>query len=426
MSTNSLKKKVLFQLPVKLKPIYYGTQPRILGILKYFNDRRDRLSVDVVVANQWLKESYITPKWDDEQTQEALKFVDNVFIYEARRNLLEFLYTRSKIFYYQVLWKEQMPIDTDFYSPPGYVNYVRSLGKRNTYDFAWINTVNFAHLAKPFQSTSTKTIIDTHDIMCRLRKVLKDVLNYKGLKFDYDLNFEKEVQLLNTFDVVISDSNYEFTTLKNYLSADKLSSIPHCVDVLGSDAELIPYQERNFKYDLLFLGMSNPQNVDAMKFFLGEIFPSIVKGKPDVRLAIAGKISNDIQNICNDLQVDPQLLQNIEIMGYVPDLSALYYGARLMLCPVRTGGGTNMRLVEAMSYSLPIITTRQCAGALSMQNNVNALITDDPVEYTEYVLQALADPQRAQQISHEIKQTYDRQYAKSVIYEQLDTLFGIN
>jgi glycosyltransferase involved in cell wall biosynthesis len=198
------------------------------------------------------------------------------------------------------------------------------------------------------------------------------------------------------------------------------------VDVLGSDAELIPYQERNFKYDLLFLGMSNPQNVDAMKFFLGEIFPNIVKGKPDVRLAIAGKISNDIQNICNDLQVDPQLLQNIEIMGYVPDLSALYYGARLMLCPVRTGGGTNMRLVEAMSYSLPIITTRQCAGALSMQNNVNALITDDPVEYTEYVLQALADPQRAQQISHEIKQTYDRQYAKSVIYEQLDTLFGIN
>ena len=419
------KKKVLFQLPVKLKPIYYGTQPRILGILKYFSERRDFLSVDVVVANQWLKESYITPKWDAEQTQEALRFVDNVFVYEARRNLLDFIYTRSILFYYQVLFKEQMPIDTDFYSPPGYVNYVRSLAKRNTYDFAWINTVNFAHLAKPFKATQTKTIIDTHDIMCRLRKVLKDVLNYKSLKFDYDLNFAKEVKLLNTFDVVISDSNYEFSILKNYLSDDKICSIPHCVDVLSSTSEPIAYQNRDFKYDLLFLGMSNPQNTDAMKFFMGEIFPDIVKSKPDVRLAIAGKICGDIQNICTDIHADPALMQNIDLLGYVPDLSVLYSGAKLMLCPVRTGGGTNMRLVEAMSYSLPIVTTQQCAGALSMQNQVNALITDDPTQYTEYVLNLLANPPLAQQISEQIKLTYDRQYAKAVIYAQLDVLFGI-
>jgi len=96
-----------------------------------------------------------------------------------------------------------------------------------------------------------------------------------------------------------------------------------------------------------------------------------------------------------------------------------------MLCPVRTGGGTNMRLVEAMSYSLPIVTTQQCAGALSVQNNVNALITDNPTQYTEYVLNLLATPQLAQQISEQIKLTYDRQYSKAVIYKQLDALFGI-
>lgn len=426
MTKKLQKKKVLFQLPVKLKPIYYGTQGRVIGILNYFKDRKDYLSVDIVAANQWLKESYITPKWDDEQTKEALAYdVDNVFVYEGSNNIFDFVYTRSKIFYYQVLLREQMPIDIDFYSPPGYVNYVRSLASRTNYDFAWINTVNFAHLATVFQDKQTRTVVDTHDIMCRLRKVLKDVLNYKGLKFDYDKNFAKEVDLLNTFDVVISDSNYEFSTLKNYLSDEKLWSIPHHVDRSNGGLELTPYRDREFKYDLLFLGMSNPQNTDAMQYFMSEIFPAIVKARPSVRLAIAGKISNEIENIFNDIKADKNLLKNIDLLGYVPDLSELYCQARVMVCPVRTGGGTNMRMVEAMSHFLPIVTTQQCAGALSIEHTVNAFVADDPVHYTDNVLQLLADPSLAQTISDAIKTTYERQYSKKAIYAQLDSLFGI-
>jgi len=425
MAMTPEKKKVLFQLPVKLKPIYYGTQPRILGILKYFNDRRDDISVDIVVANQWLKESYITPKWDEEQTKEALNFVDNVFVFEAKRNLLDFFYTRSKTFYYQTLLREQLPVDTRYYTPPGYINYVHSLATRNKYDFAWINTVNFGHLAEPFKSSETITIVDTHDIMCRLRNLMKDLDYYKELKFDYDLNFSKEVKLLDTFDIIISDSNYEFSTLKNYLSSDKLWSIPHNVDVLSSDSRLISYRDREFRYDLLFLGMSNPQNNDAMKFFLSSIFPLIVKEKPNVRLAIAGKICNDVQAICTDLRIESSLMQNIDLLGYVQDLSALYCEARVMLCPVRIGGGTNMRLVESMSYSLPIVTTQQCAGALSIQNTVNAFVSDDPGQYADYVLQLLDAPELAQKTSDAIKETYDLQYSRAVIYSQLDSLFGI-
>ncbi len=84
-----------------------------------------------------------------------------------------------------------------------------------------------------------------------------------------------------------------------------------------------------------------------------------------------------------------------------------------------------MKLVEAMSYFLPIVTTQQCADALFMENNVNAFISDDPVEYAGYVVDLLDDPQLAQRISNGIEATYKRYYSKAAIYSQLDSLFGI-
>ena len=416
-SMNPSKKKVLFHLPVKLKPLYYGTQGRILGILKYFNDRRDYISVDIVAANQLLKESYIAPRWDAEQTQEALNFADNVFVYEGRRNLFDFVYTRSKIFYYQKLLQQQLPMDTDYYSPPGYVRFVQSLATQNCYDYAWINTVNFASLAKSFKSTSTQTIIDTHDIQSRLRRMMKDVLNFKNLKFDYDSNFIKEVNSLNNFSVVISDSNYEFSILKQHLP-NKLYSIPHLVENIAHESENSSYADREFRHDLLFVGMANMQNADGMKFFLESIFPYVLKAKPDAQLTIAGKI-------CKDIQVEPHLSQNVRLLGYVPDLPELYLQSRVMICPLRTGAGTNVKLMEAISYSLPIVATKHCASALSLQNYFNALITDEPVQYAEFILQLLTDFQLAQKLSNEVKATYEQQYSKTAIYSKLDSMFGI-
>ena len=416
---NPQKKKVLFHLPVQLKPVYYGTQGRIVGVLKYFSDRRDYISVDIVTANQRFKESYITPKWDVEQTQAALKVVDNVFTYEGKHNLLDFIYSRSKIFYHQKLLNQQLPIDTDYYSPPGYVQFVRSLAMRTSYDYAWINTVNFASLATPFKATSTQTIIDTHDIQSRLRLMLKEVLNFKNLEFDYDANFAKEVKALNHFSVIISDSNCEFLNLKQHLPSDKLYSIPHLVESLVHDSKIPSYQEREFQHDLVFVGMANTQNADGMAFFLDSIFPHLLKTRPETQLSIAGKI-------CQDIKVKPDLAQNVRLLGYVPDLSKLYLQARVMICPLRTGAGTNVKLIEAMSYALPIVTTQKCASALSLQNHDNALISDEPIQFAEYIQQLLADSHLAQKLSDEIKVTYDQQYSQAAIYAKLDSMFGLS
>lgn len=413
-----IRKRVLFHLPFKLVPVYYGAQSRAVGFLQYFKDRREYLSVDMVTANQSLKESWITPRWDLEQTQEALKYVDNVFVYEGRKNFIDFFYTRSKIAYYQLLLRQQLPVDTDYYSPPGYVKFVQNLAAKQDYDFALINTVNFAALAQPFKGTPTCTLVDIHDISCRLRQMLKDVLNFKNLAFDYDLNFSKEVRLLDKFDAVITNSSYESSNLSSFLSPDKIHDIQHFVGGSNPESGNINYKHRDFKYDLLFIGMANVQNIDGLNFFLESIFPKIIAAQPDIHLAIAGKV-------CADAKIGPELVKNVSLLGYVPDLSELYLKTRIMVCPLRTGSGSNVKLFEAMSYSLPIVTTQHCASALLLENECNALFSDDPDQYSDYVIQLLEDPQLAHKLSEQISMTYQMYYSKSAIYAQFDKLFGI-
>lgn len=411
---NKAKKKILFHLSVPLKPLYYGTQRRLLGILKYFNDRKDYISVDAVAANQF----GITEKWNMEQKQEALNFVDNVFVYEGKYNLYDLLYTRSKSLYYQKLLRQQMPVDVDYYAPPGYVKFVNSLVTRNEYDFIWINTFNCAHLAANLKTISTHTIIDTHDLCCRLRVMMQEFPTFKGLKFDYELNFQKEVNLLNQFYTVISDSNYELSVLAPHLLPHKLQSIPHPVDGLRYNSEQVLYQDRKFKYDLLFVGNNNRPNEDGIKFFLDSIFPRVVQARPNTQLAVAGKV-------CEVIQADAHLNQNVKLLGYVPDISELHLQSRLVICPLLTGAGTKVKLIEAMSYSLPIVTTQTCASALFLQDGINALVTDDPVQYANHVLSLLTDCQFAQKLSQEVKKTFEQHYSTPAIYSKLDALFGI-
>ncbi len=117
---SQVKKKVLFHLPVPLTPLQYGTQRRILGILKYFSDRKDSFSVHVVAGNQY-RETWVNPRWNEGQKQETLKLVDEVFVYQGKSNFYDQLYSRCQTLYYNKLLRKEIPIDSDYYTPPGYV-----------------------------------------------------------------------------------------------------------------------------------------------------------------------------------------------------------------------------------------------------------------------------------------------------------------
>ncbi|WP_295617173.1 glycosyltransferase [Chamaesiphon sp. GL140_3_metabinner_50] len=408
----SHQQKILFHLPISNPPdALNGTNGRVLGMLKYFHDRRDRFAVDAIAGNK-----FGVPEWNDDRQLDVLKFVDNIFVYRGESNWSDFVYTRAQSFYHQRLLRQQLPVDSDYFAPPGYVSYLTKLLAQRSYDFIWINNLDYAHLASDLRSPKLQTVIDIHDITTRFRLVRKKIDFSKNLKFDYQANFEREIALLDRFDNVIVDSQFERNILAKELSPAKLHFIPSQVNGLDSGSNSTPYLARRFEYDVLFVGSDNQPNREGMQFFLDEVLPLIVEQKPALKVAIAGKISSVVR-------VEPVLAKNLMCLGYVPDLSELYLKSRLVICPLRTGAGTKFKLVEAMAYAMPIVATIHSASALSLVDRVNAFITDDPVAYADRVLRLIHEPELAARCSVQISQTYASQHESAAIYTKLDAIF---
>ena len=170
-----------------------------------------------------------------------------------------------------------MPIDSDYFTPPGYLNFVRNLLFRQ-YDFLWINYIDFAHLSVE-SKFPYKALLDMHDLGCQGRLAKQNMFPFKGLKFDYQSNFFREVRLMQEFDTVIVNSHQELAILKSHLPSHKLCLVPHIVEDIDPNFSLIPYSCREFQYDLLFVGTSRSPNVDGLNFFLSAIFPIIIHHK---------------------------------------------------------------------------------------------------------------------------------------------------
>ena len=408
------KKKILFHLPIPIDfGSYNGTQGRVFGMIKYFRDRKDFFEIDAVGGNK-----FGIVDWGLAQRQEILKFVDNIFVYEGDRNLVDFFYTRIQSLYYQKILKQQLPVDSDYFAPPGYLKYIRNLISRKNYDFVWINNLDYANLAAEKTSEATR-IIDMHDITSRFRLVRKNIPGFEKLKFDYESNFKREVKLINKFDTVIIDAQDEREILSSHLPATKLHLVPTLIEGLIYGSNIVPYQSREFNYDLLFVGANNQPNKDGLKFFLNSVFPEIVRRKPNTRFVIAG-------NIVGAIKIDASFKENVDCLGYVPDLAEIYFKSRVAICPLITGAGTKFKLVEAMAYAMPIVATKISASALSLIDGVNAFVTDDPKVYAEQILCLLNQPELAQKISQEVAKTFENEHSSSAVYSKLDEIFGIS
>jgi glycosyltransferase involved in cell wall biosynthesis len=383
------KLKILFQLPCTLDPIDNGAKQRMMGTLNYFKARQDWFEVDIVASGDWT----------GPQRDQLAPFAAHVHIYDGRRNWGDAIVSRN-------------------FTPPGYRKFVQDLADRQPYDFVWIHYLDFAHLAFVDALQAATKVIDICDIACRIRLARRNIAHLKGLKFDYDQSFRREVKFLQKFDHVLNNSLDELAELEPHLEPRQLTLIPHLLKGLPAADRIPDYAVRKMPYDLLFVGAPYGPNVDGMNFFLAEIFPKIIDRHPTVKLAIVGKVGDA-------LEIPDPLRSHVDCLGFVPDLGAVYLSARMVICPLLSGSGTKVKLQEAMAYGVPIVTTGVGASGLALQDGVNADIQDKPEAFAAAVVNLLQDGAMARQYSHNVLQTFQEGYTERVIYARLDQIFGL-
>ena len=186
-----------------------------------------------------------------------------------------------------------------------------------------------------------------------------------------------EGQVCRSVKSIIAVSDVDADLMRREYGARRVSSVSTGVDV----GYFTPRASAARIADLVFAGsMDWMPNIDGAEWFVREILPFIRKRKPDCSVVIAGR--KPTAAVLALAKNDPR----IRVTGTVPDIRPYLWGAMVSIVPLRTGGGTRLKIFEAMAARVPVVSTTIGAEGLPVENGAQIHIADDPQAFAERCL----------------------------------------
>ena len=255
-------------------------------------------------------------------------------------------------------------------------------------------------------SPGTKILIDTVDIHFVREQRMAELNSDKALLKKAEATKKDELYIYGKADAIITITDRDWDHIRDYLPGARHFVIPniHCVDEgpIESDG----------RSGLIFVGNFNHlPNVDAVKYFLGEIFPKIKAKIPDMTFTIVGPLPpKEIASLQN---------KDIIVAGYVPETGPYLKRARISIAPLRYGAGMKGKIGEAMAHGVPVVTTSIGAEGIGLISGETALIADSADGFAECVVGLYSDDGLWRRIAINSREFIARHYSLEKIGMEL-------
>jgi polysaccharide biosynthesis protein PslH len=172
----------------------------------------------------------------------------------------------------------------------------------------------------------------------------------------------------------------------------------------GVDPDRFAFRARGkAEKKILFLGgMDYTPNLDAARYFLGEVFPMIQRAAPEARLLLVGRELGKLGDLT--------LLPGVECHESVPEVLPWFYEANLLAVPLRQGAGTRIKVLEAMAAGLPVVTTSKGCEGIRAENGRQLLVADTPDEFAAAALRIMHYPEVGRDLAKKARQLVVEHY----------------
>jgi glycosyltransferase involved in cell wall biosynthesis len=190
----------------------------------------------------------------------------------------------------------------------------------------------------------------------------------------------------------------------------RLEIIPNGVDTLTYQPDPSVQPE---PYHLIYTGAVTYQpNYDAVAYFVRDVWPLIHQQFPQAQFTVTGST----QNVeVHDLAAQP----GVHFTGYVPSIADAVRRSTALVVPLRTGGGTRLKILEAIALGVPVISTTKGAEGLNLHDNEHLLIADTPAEMVSAVSRIFQDSALSQRLAVAGRAQVEREYDWHVIAGRL-------
>src|SRR5450432_1721285 len=404
MAGERLQLLYLSQFPPS--PPSYGAQRRIQGLLMALSHRHDVTAV-----------ALISPDLDAKEAERAMRaYCKEVVLVPSRpwagvgKRLLQLRALVSPHSY-----------EHHFFNLPALWPLLERLLTKKLFDVVNVEHPFLAHLPlarAPKGAPLPVRVLDEHNIEFDLAR--QQAGNEQGFarRIHNAANWPKirreEVEAFQRFEGVTFCSETDEKRARALVPSLKAAVVPNAVDVeYFRPSPQLPAQDGR---TVMFFGAINYfPNVDGLLYLLRDVWPLLEKSHPTARLKIVGQYPT------------PEILAfhgpRVEVTGKVDDLRPHLSGAAVTVVPLRVGGGTRFKILEAMAMGRPVVSTSLGAEGIAAQPGTDILIADDATGFARAVGRVLDEPVLAAQLGARGRALVETHYSWEAAGGRLEAFF---
>lgn len=264
---------------------------------------------------------------------------------------------------------------------------------------------------------ATRRITDLDDVesilVQRLARLQSRAKCYKAVAPARQVRWARraEDKCLATHDLVLVASPIDELALGNRSGNTPLALAPNCVEFPRAEPR---QQSASSSTVLTFVGnFGYEPNTDGIEWFARYILPKIsLYTNFEFRIDVVGYNSHKIRKSLNHIP-------RIQIIGAASSLCAVYHESDIVIAPLRAGSGTRIKILEAMSYGLPVVSTPIGAEGIQAAPGEDIIIANGAVAFARSCARLMANPPLRQAIGARARSLIRTQYALDVVLPKL-------
>lgn len=378
-------KRILYFYPENPLGNNQGNNSRALSLLKFFKNKGYSLDfigestenfqqkdIELLIQKGLVNKGYLFPRFKKSKNQLSYFFK---------------YYLPNKIFNKPEKLNEVKP---------GVQSFFNAIVSKNKYNIILISYASWASLVidnKYINRSQTILINDTHDFLT------SQYQNYKD--FELGNYFRNEIKNLKYFDYILTISVEEKYLFSQFIPENNVRLVPH-----GLPAQHTTDVNKHCDFDILYVASNNSHNVQGAHWFFTNVFPKI---NQNIKILVIGKI-------VNHLELEAPNITKIE---RVEDLSQYYQNSKITICPMFSGTGLKIKVIESLSFGLPIVCTEKGVDGLINKSNNGCLVTNDSDTFAKSITQLITNEDIYRKYQLESIEFFNKNYSLDTVYNNL-------
>jgi glycosyltransferase involved in cell wall biosynthesis len=291
---------------------------------------------------------------------------------------------------------------------------IRKLHAESKFDAVYVDTIALAEYGMTLGDVPK--LLNHHNIESTL--MFRRSQNEQNLLVRWYLSYQArklrryERHWAERYTVNLTVSDLDGADLLQIAPGARYEVIPN-----GTDISYFTPGSVDESRELVFAGgMRWYPNRDAMLFFAREIFPRIKARCPDVVMNVIG--IRPPETLLSIASHEPQLL----VHGYVDDVREYMRRAAVYVVPIRVGGGTRLKILDAFAAGKAVVSTSVGCEGIDVTPGNNILVADEPEEFAARVVELLENHEMRRQLEHNARKLVEEKYNWDTIGDKLRLL----